>query len=250
MFQRIFLSAIGAGFAVGILMAAIHQFTTVPLIIKAEVYENSADKAAYLMVPQVSMVIKAVANDWDFAKLVHKVHGKEVAAEGAEEAWGPEDGFERIAYTSLATIIISAGFALLLVGAFSLTGRPVDGRQGVLWGIAAFAAFTLAPALGLPPELPGSAAAELVARQGWWLGTAIATALGLAGLVFSSNWVLRGLALVLIVLPHVIGAPHPHEFTSTAPAELSGHFAAASIVVSAIFWSLLGWTSGTLYSKL
>ena len=32
--------------------------------------------------------------------------------------------------------------------------------------------------------------------------------------------------VVLIALPHIVGAPHPHEFVSTAPAELAGHFAA------------------------
>ncbi|MEI2612914.1 MAG: CbtA family protein [Candidatus Promineifilaceae bacterium] len=42
-------------------------------------------------------------------------------------------------------------------------------------------AFQLAPAFGLPPELPGMAAADLGARQVWWCGTALATGVGIFG---------------------------------------------------------------------
>lgn len=40
-----------------------------------------------------------------------------------------------------------------------------DGR---LARMAGFAAFTVAPALGLPPELPGMMAADLGPRQARW----------------------------------------------------------------------------------
>jgi adenosylcobinamide kinase/adenosylcobinamide-phosphate guanylyltransferase len=52
----------------------------------------------------------------------------------------------------------------------------------MFWGLAGFAVFTLAPGLGLPPELPAMPAADLLARQVWWIGTAAATAIGLADL--------------------------------------------------------------------
>jgi len=38
---------------------------------------------------------------------------------------------------------MAVGYALLLVACFSLSGRAVDGRRGVLWGLAGFAAFSL-----------------------------------------------------------------------------------------------------------
>jgi predicted cobalt transporter CbtA len=55
---------------------------------------------------------------------------------------------------------------------------------------------------------------------------------------------------VLIAVPHIIGAPHPHEFVSTAPAELAGHFAATSLAVTAIFWGVLGYLSGAFYRRI
>jgi len=52
-------------------------------------------------------------------------------------------------------------------------------NSGLLWGAAGFLIFSGSPALGLPPELPGMTAAALDARQTWWIGTVIATAIGI-----------------------------------------------------------------------
>ena len=41
--------------------------------------------------------------------------------------------------------------------------------------MAGFAAFVLAPALQMPPELPGAAAIDVTIRQAAWLGIAVAT---------------------------------------------------------------------------
>jgi cobalt transporter subunit CbtA len=76
------------------------------------------------------------------------------------------------------------GFALLLVVVSELAGGIANWRQGAFWGLAGFAVFTLAPGLGLPPELPAMPAADLVSRQVWWIGTVLATAAGLALIAF------------------------------------------------------------------
>jgi len=107
-----------------------------------------------------------------------------------------------------------------------------------------------APALGLPPEIPGSAAAALADRQRWWAFAAAATAGGLGLLLLSGRRAAQIGRPVLIALPHLVGAPHPGAFVSTAPAELAGHFAAASLVVSALFWALLGSLSGGFHERL
>ena len=74
----------------------------------------------------------------------------------------------------LAVNVVSGiGFALLLVAASEFAGGIANWRQGVLWGFAGFAVFTLAPGLGLPPELPAMPAADLFARQTWWVGTVL-----------------------------------------------------------------------------
>ena len=162
----------------------------------------------------------------------------------------PPAGLERTVYSTLANIIAGIGFALILVACIALTGRPVDGRAGVLWGIAGFAAINLAPALGLPPEVPGAMAAELGARQGWWMLCVAATATGLWMLIFRHGaiWVIAG--IVTMALPHLIGAPQPVRIGGPVPPELAGHFVAASLVTAAIFWCALGWLSGTFWQRL
>lgn len=246
MFQRIFLSALGSGIVVGLILALLHQVTTVPIIIQAEKYEQSGAHSAYFRTPG-GFRLSSAAMDVRTTNLARS-HVMPVST-GHDHAW-TADGRERMLFTILTTLITSVGFAFLLVGLFALKGDPVDGRRGVLWGMGAFAAFVLAPAFGLQPELPGSATAALDARQVWWLATAAATGLGLAALAFCQSWAIRVGALVVMVAPHVVGAPHPHELTSTAPAELAGQFAATSIAIGAVFWTLLGWFSGTIYHKL
>ena len=129
-------------------------------------------------------------------------------------------GIERAGYTLIADLLAGIGFALLLAGAVALArlrGYAIDARSGLLWGAAGFAVFALAPAIGLPPELPGMSAAELAARQQWWLLTAAATAAGLGLVIFARPAPLRVLGAVLLVLPHLIGAPAaPHGANGSA----------------------------------
>ena len=71
-------------------------------------------------------------------------------------------------------------------------------------------------------------------------GTAAATAGGI-WLMFQTRKVATIAAgIALIAVPHVIGAPHPHAFTSPVPAEIAAHFTAASLVVHAVLWTLAG----------
>ena len=120
----------------------------------------------------------------------------------------------------------------------------------MLWGLGGFAVFALAPGLGLPPEVPGSMAAALTDRQGWWLFAALATAIGLALTVFGRKTILVVIGIAVIAAPHVIGAPQPDKVGGAVPPEVAAQFVAASLVTSAIFWTVLGWTSGTVYRRL
>src|SRR5215472_8259460 len=141
------------------------------------------------------------------------------------------------------------GMASLLIGAFAMSGRAVDAKEGLLWGVAGFAAFALAPAFGLPPELPGSVAAELVSRQIWWIATMVATAGALALMVFvRATWTIP-VGIALLVSPHLVGAPHPADGAGLAPPELAAQFAARSLGVNAVLWALLGLASGALYAR-
>jgi cobalt transporter subunit CbtA len=198
-----------------------------PLIERAEVYEARADAA------------RAPAHD----------HG----AAPQEAEWEPSPGLERAGYTLLADVVAGIGFALLLAGALAIAasrGHAIDARRGVLWGAAGFAIFTLAPALGLPPELPGMEAAALVQRQAWWIGTAVSTALGLGLIVFWRGLPYRVVGVVLLVLPHIIGAPQDLGAGGSVPPELAAQFVVASIAIAAMFWLVLGGVSSWLYQRL
>ena len=236
MLKTLILSAAAAGVAAGLFTAVVQHVTTTPIIIEAEKYEGGAHSHAPGTPEHDHGDAAATASETE-------------AAATEDEEWAPADGIERTLYTSLATTVIGVGFALILLAAMTLSGVRVGPRSGLAFGVAGFIAISLAPALGLPPEIPGSGAAELSARQAWWIFAAVATAAGIAGLLLTQNRALQIGGVVLIALPHLVGAPHPEAYASTAPAELASHFAAASLAVTAIFWAVLGYASGAFYER-
>jgi cobalt transporter subunit CbtA len=249
MFKNLVLSAAAAGVAAGIFTAVVQHVTTTPIIIEAEKYEGGAaqhDHAAGTPAHDHNAAADANAP----AMSTPAEEPSPVVAAAEEEEWAPADGIQRTLYTSLATTVIGIGFGLALLGVMALVGVGINARTGLAFGVAAFIAVALAPALGLPPEIPGSGAAELGARQAWWFFAVAAAAIGIAGLLLTKNIWLQIGGVVLIALPHIVGAPHPHEYVSTAPAELAGHFAATSLAVTAIFWAVLGYASGAFYERL
>ncbi len=231
MFGRIILTALAAGVLSGIFIWGAHSIKTTPLILAAEVYENQG-KAAGDGLHQVSPSAPAGTT----------------APAAEEEEWGPADGFERNAYTLLSDVLASIGFAFLLTGVIALSGRHVDWRQGIVWGLCGFAAFFVSPSLGLPPELPGMQAAELSARQAWWLSTVAAAIAGLALIALQPRVGLKWVGAGLIIVPHFVGAPHPEIAPGALPAELAAQFAATTLVVTGLFWMVLGGLTGYFYN--
>ncbi|MGB9143953.1 MAG: CbtA family protein, partial [Aestuariivirga sp.] len=61
------------------------------------------------------------------------------------------------------------------------------------------------------------------------------------------TWV--AVAVVLIALPHVIGAPQPPSHETTVPAGLAAEFAANTVAAAAVFWSLIGLFLGLALQK-
>jgi len=221
--RRILLTALVAGGIAGLFVFAVQYAKLTPLILAAEIYESGAAE--------------------------HE-HNDPAGPPHDPPAWEPSNGLERTAYTVLADIIVGVGYAFLLAGAFVLRGAPVDVPRGMAWGAAGYAVFSLAPAMGLPPELPGSHAADLFARQEWWLGTVAATACGSALLAFSRSVLLKAAGAVVLALPHLIGAPHPHPIGGPVPPELAAEFTAASLATTALFWLVLGALAGGIYARL
>lgn len=241
LFRRIVLCALLVGALSGLLLSAVQRWQVVPLINIAERYERAA-------LP-VAEHAEHGAHSMPMPGAAHADH------EHAADAWEPEDGIERTAYTVLANILTATGFALLmLVTLMAFYKRNVitrlDWRQGVVWGGIGYAIFFVAPSLGLPPEIPGAVAAPLEARQIWWVLAAGCTAAGLAiPALIKTPW--RWAALGLLPVPHFLGAPHldfgpfagyPPEAAAEL-TELAGRFVWATAFANAALWFALGCTS-------
>ena len=223
MIGRLFLTALIAGLLAGLFMFAAHMLLTSPLIAHAEHYET-------------------VGNTSD--------HHAKTGNDGHDHSndWFPENGLERSFYTLLADILTSVGFAVLLTGVMAVRNRNVDWRRGMIWGLCGFAAFFVAPSLGMAPELPGMQSGVLQDRQVWWLVTVALTGAGLAALFFGKGMMLKAAGVVAILMPHVIGAPEHHAI-GNVPAALAAEFVVATFVSSGLFWLLLGGLTGWLHNR-
>lgn len=222
MFRRILFAAVLAGAVAGLVLAGLQQWRTVPLIAAAEHYEQ--------------------AGAHTHASDTMAGH----AQKGAHEtAWSPAPGFERTAYTIAATLLTAIGFMLVVAAISVLTGLDITPANGVIWGLAAYLAFSAAPALGLPPELPGMPGGDLTARQIWWWMTALLTGGAALLIAFKPTPVFIAAAAVLAVLPQMWGPQGAQALSSNVPATLANDFAAEVLGANLVFWliapPLYGW---------
>ncbi|WP_407526094.1 CbtA family protein [Methylobacterium oryzisoli] len=225
---RLLSAALVAGFLAACVASGLQFALTSPLILRAERYEQGSAPHA-----QAAPLII----------LAHSGHSSAEAAPAAE-AWQPGPGLPRLAFTALATLVSGVGYALLLGAILVADGRRITPGEGLRFAVGGFLAASLAPAIGLPPELPGMGGEALELRQAWWLATALATGAGLYLLATRRGVFAAALALVLIVAPHLWGAPHAGEGGGALPAAMAAQFAARSLAVSFAFWAVLGLAFG------
>lgn len=238
MITRMLAGGVLAGFAAGLFAALLHFAFVQKLILLGEQYETGA------------LVHFEAGNAPAASDHSHAEGEAEHSHDAATTAEG-ESSFKRNALTVMFTALIYASYGIILVAGFALAehfGKAVTAGEGVLWGLAGFAVFQLAPAMGLPPELPGTVAADLGVRQVWWLGTVLATATGLACLGYGRSLLPAVVGGALLAAPHVIGAPHPDQFYGVAPPEVGAAFAANVLGVGFAAWASLGWLAGRLWS--
>ncbi|MEA3533240.1 CbtA family protein [Rhizobium sp. CC-YZS058] len=237
MIVRTLLVALVAGLIAGVFMTGLQQLRLVPLILEAETYEGASgpheDHAAVFQHP-----VEALAQ----YLLVTPAHAHSDNAE--EEAGGTLFGLDRFSGTLLANLVAGAGFGLLMAGVSVVIGHPLTAANGLIWGSLGWLAVHLLPSLGLPPELPGFPAADLTARQIWWIATVFISAVGLGMLALRRESGLQVGGLLLIVLPHLWGAPQPSDIASPVPAVLGAEFAVAALGTTLAFWLVLGLVSG------
>jgi len=220
MTYRLFAAAMAAGLLVAVFISSIELVTTTPLILQGESYETAS-------------AVACSTKNCDITDL---------------NAWKPQNGIERFLYTVLANAVTAIAFALILVVGLTIGEHDVDYTKGLLWAGAGFIVFTLAPLLGLPPELPGMPTADLLDRQIWWGVTVASTGAGLSALVFNRSPFFKGTGIILMILPHIWGAPQPSTHLTLVPATLAAKFATTSIIVSALQWALIGLFSVYCYN--
>ena len=221
MVSRFLTSALFAGASAGLIAGLLQLYFVQPVMLHAELYESGV-----------------------------------LAHFGADPVGAhPElPGFDpvRDGLSLIFTMLTYTGYGLILLALMSVAesrGAVIDGRWGLIWGVAGFVAFHLAPGFTLAPEVPGVAAADVTARQVWWFATA-ATALAALGLLaFGTGWAAWIAAAVLLLAPHVIGAPEPDSFSGPVPPEIGALFAARALGVGLAAWVLLGSFSGFFWQR-
>lgn len=245
--RQIVLTAVIAGLAAGLLLTGLQRIAVVPIILEAETYEQAAAPHAHGH-DAAAGAANATAHE-------QNQHQHDAAPPDPGQAAGDEasdEGGGRFWLTLIANLVGGAGFGLLLAAGMSLVaaiGRHIDWKKGLLWGLAGYGAFQLAPALGLPPEIPGAAVAELGARQGWWIMTVLLTGIGFAWAAFAPRPWMKALAAVPIVIPHLIGAPAPAHHGGLAPETLATQFIYAALITNFVFWLALGGLAGVVHSS-
>jgi cobalt transporter subunit CbtA len=239
MFQRMLTSALFAGAAAGLIAALLHFAFVQQMILLSEQYETGA--------------------------LTHFGAGSPVAApehsghtHAGDETAGHDHGpstvsdLQRNGLSVLFMGLVYVSYGMLLTAGFGLVagmGLRIGPLQGLLWGLAGFVSFQMAPAMGLAPELPGTVAADLGARQIWWWSTVGATATAIGLLAYGRGLWRFGLAAVLLAAPHVIGAPQPDGYFGSAPPELAADFAARVLGAGLVVWACLGWLAGHFWER-
>ena len=221
MFSRFLTSALFAGAVAGLIAGLLQVSLLQPVLLHAELYESG--------------------------QLLH--FG---ADPNSAQPLLPGFNVVRDGLSLIFTMLTYTGYALILLALMSFAedrGASIDGRTGLIWGIAGFVTFHLAPGFTLAPEVPGVAAADVGARQVWWFATVAAAGIALWLIAFTHSWLLWALSVVFLAAPHIIGAPEPESFSGMVPPELAALFAARALGVGMAAWVLLGGFAGFFWQR-
>lgn len=214
---RLFAGALYAGLAAGLVAAVLQFVFVIPLLVEGELFETGM-----------------------------RVHFQDGSVQSPAGSGGLEFDLVRHGLTVGMAIVSYTAFALLMSAGMAIAarrGEVITPRRGAVWGLAGFAAIALSPAAGLPPELPGTIGAELVARQVWWVAAMLFSVAGIALIAFARGpqaWALALAGLGLLLLPHLYGAPMIDRYYGISPPELSALFATRSLAVTAVAWVVMG----------
>ena len=126
--------------------------------------------------------------------------------------------------------------------------------DSLIWGALALAVLLCLARQRLPGFI--MLAVALLAALGLGHLSPIALLASAAGLLLAwrtpslpQPWRAVALGAVLLVMPHVIGAPQPEVHESLAPEALETQFKVASWLTNAAFWLALGLLSAWLFRR-
>jgi cobalt transporter subunit CbtA len=224
MLGKIILSTLCAGLLAGLIMAGIQYVRLTPLIEAAEVYETPETEAI------------AEANK----PCVETMPGMKMCNDDGRPSWKPEDGWQRTIITTTASLIAGSGFAILMVGVSMLTNIPVTKQNGLIWGICGFIAVTLAPSIGLPPELPGMPVVDLHTRQIWWIATILLTGAAIFLWIKAKNYWWQIAAIIFAITPQFFAPINAVKSEGNLPASLAAEFASSSLAANLVMWLAIG----------
>ena len=243
---RYLLAALAAGLLAGVLMIPVQMARIVPIILHAEEFEGGGNH--HEMAGMGHKIAENVAPVGETAVATPAVETHDHEATEASDEKPLLLG--RFWNTNFANLVSGAGFGLLLGGVALLSGMTINFRNGVIWGVAGWMAFQFLPSLGLPPELPGFPEVDIHARQVWWVAT---VGMAIAGmlLLFSRKETLARIAgIVLLVAPHIYGAPQPVDISAPVPAYLAAQFVMAALSTTLFFWLVLGLAMGWFMERV
>ena len=81
------------------------------------------------------------------------------------------------------------------------------------------------------------------------MSTTALTALGLAMIGLAKHWALKLGGAFAIVLPHLVGVQGRVHVDHAVPADLLAEFIVGTLVITAIFWALLGGLTSHFYAR-
>lgn len=229
MIGRYVLAALVAGLLAGCVLTALQYVRLSPLIAAAEVYEHADEAPAD---GATTGPAKPACQE--------TMPGMTMCPKDGSAEWEPAPGLSRMGFTGAASLLAGGGFAAILAGLSLLINVPINRANGWAWGLAGFFAVHVATSAGLAPEIPGMPVADLFARQVWWVGTIIATGAAIYCFAVRKEIWAPFLGVVLLALPHIIGAPVAPEAKTSVPPGLAAEFAANAIAAAAVFWLVMG----------
>jgi cobalt transporter subunit CbtA len=271
LFRRIIINAIFAGVVAGLLLSLVQILTVNPIIFAAEAYEvvKYSSSPAVQTTEETHTIepkIEATASEGHHDDHGHSQGHSQGRSQSqsnhqhSHDGWAPEDGAERTSYMVFANIFAGIGFAAILLSLMSqiqVQGcTQLSTAKGLLWGVGGFMAFFVAPSIGMPPEIPGMIAAPIEHRQLWWMLAVLGVGLGLLLLAFApTRW--KGLGIVAIVLPYLVGVPHLHGGAFDHPdplvvqelMALQQNFILYSGLSNLLLWLALGGLCGWMLNR-